>query len=67
MVCLLVHQGGCAITWKALRFLMHHWEDVPASYGRAEGILLDYVLRHPGERSWTSGGRRAEGRWLVVS
>ncbi len=26
---------------------MHYWDDVPASYGAAEGLLLQYLTRHP--------------------
>jgi hypothetical protein len=36
------------MTWKALCFLVHRWEEVTSYLGGAEAFLLDYVQEHPG-------------------
>ncbi|KAJ9530221.1 hypothetical protein QJQ45_023513 [Haematococcus lacustris] len=48
MLCLLVHLGRCSLSYKALKYLVHHWEDCPVAYTTTLNILLTYLLRHPG-------------------
>ncbi|GAX73240.1 hypothetical protein CEUSTIGMA_g694.t1 [Chlamydomonas eustigma] len=46
MLCLLVHRCHCKLSYKALRVIVRYWEDVPKSCGNAEGLMLQYLLRH---------------------
>lgn len=36
---------------QALKVIVRYWEDVPAAYGSAQVLLLQYLLAHPGPLS----------------
>lgn len=44
ILCLLMHRCKCSVSYMTLRFLIHHWEDVPIQYGGGcQGLLIDHV------------------------
>ncbi|KAG1658587.1 hypothetical protein FOA52_016199 [Chlamydomonas sp. UWO 241] len=44
ILCLLVHKAHCSVGYMSLRFLINHFEDVPAIYGGGcQGLLLHHV------------------------
>ncbi|GAX72805.1 hypothetical protein CEUSTIGMA_g260.t1 [Chlamydomonas eustigma] len=47
MLCLLVYYCRCAMSFKALTFLIHYFEDVSGKLGRCEGLLLKYITENP--------------------
>ena len=55
MLCYLVRKCRISLSYPALRMIVHYWEDVPASSGAAEGLLINYLLHHPSPLSIASG------------
>ena len=47
MLCLLVHRCRIQLSYKALRLIVHYWEDVPNSVGAAEGLLIRHMMEQP--------------------
>ncbi len=47
MMCLLLHNCKSSLSFKAITFLVHNFEDVHAKFGGCEGLLLKYLINHP--------------------
>jgi hypothetical protein len=56
LIC-LVHKGKCMLSYRALVYILSHFEECPPSYGGAVGVLSQYIAHH---------GIKEDGRPLSI-
>ena len=66
MLCYLVRKCGISLSYAALRLIVHYWEDVPASSGAAEGLLIHYLMDHANPLSIVSAILKAIRSVLLI-